>query len=311
MPRDLKASAVLIEPSGKQNPRCEEAGAIEVTIKNEGQGSAYAVDMRVSANLMEGIVFDQSLYFGEIGSGQTATQRIALSAMSDVQDRQQSLTLSFTEMYQFPPDQINLSFKTKAIKMPNLVLADKGISDDGKITPGAISEVRLRIQNTGQGAARNAYLEIKSGDVVHLLDTPVRMELGDLEPGRYKDVDIKFAVAKTATDLPLSIRIAEERERFSTDFIPLDLKLNQRQKTTQDIVVQGNDRETGSVSVSQGLSVDIESNIPKGKAKSDAYAVIIGIENYQNLPPARTRSGTRNGSKSIFSSHLASRPPIS
>ncbi|MBP7195127.1 MAG: caspase family protein [Candidatus Cloacimonetes bacterium] len=286
MPPDLKASAVLIEPSGNKILDAEEAGAIEVTIKNEGLGSAYAVDMRVSANMMEGIVFDQSLYFGEIGSGQTATQRIALSALSDVQDRQQSLTLSFTEMYQFPPDQINLSFKTKAIKMPNLVLADKGISDDGKITPGAISEVRLRIQNTGQGTARNAYLEIKSGDVVHLLDTPVRMELGDLEPGRYKDVDIKFAVAKTATDLPLSIRIAEERERFSTDFIPLDLKLNQRQKTTQDIVVQGNDRETGSVSVSQGLSVDIESNIPKGKAKSDAYAVIIGIENYQNLPPA-------------------------
>ena len=286
-PPDLKASAVLIEPSGNKILDAEEIGAIEVTIRNEGQGSAYAVEVRVEATLLEGVFFDPSLYFGEIGSGQAVTQRIEISALSDVTDRLQTLTLSFSELYQFPPDPIKISFNSRAMKTPNLILADKGIvSSDGKITPGMISEVRLRLQNTGQGTARKTFLEIKSGDVVHLLDTPERIELGNLEAGQYIDVDIKFAVAKTATDLPLSIRILEERERFNSAVIPLDLKLNQRQKTTQDIVVQGNDRETGSVSVSQGLSIDIESNIPKGKTKSDAYAVIIGIENYQNLPPA-------------------------
>jgi len=110
-----------------------------------------------------------------------------------------------------------------------------------------------------------------------------RFKLGSLRSGMHKDIKFMFYTnrrLKNGEKIPIEIKIKEERPQFKVART-LDLKMNAREKRTQEIVVKGIETPKGEIKLAGGLSVDVDMKIPKGgKAGKYDIAVVIGNRYY-------------------------------
>ncbi|HNX38889.1 MAG TPA: CARDB domain-containing protein, partial [Candidatus Cloacimonadota bacterium] len=213
IPPDLKVTLTFSEPSGNNILEAEESAQVKISVRNEGKGSANMVEATFDLLNAQGVSFSRSLYFGEIAAGETISKTLQLVAGSDTRDTQAELKIGFTEQNGFPPDNVNLSFNTSALRAPDLYVADIGIDDfsgNNKIEPGEQVEIKARIQNRGLGTARNVSVEILTGTEVYLSGNSAKtFPLGDMASGDYKDVVFSIVTAKIAKDLDLKLELRE------------------------------------------------------------------------------------------------------
>ncbi len=275
----------LYEPSGNTILDAEEKGYVDITVSNTGEGSALGVEVVVEGTTVQGLIWDRSAYYGEIKPNQEMTKRLYMTAAANVIDTTCRLTFRFKELSGFYPDAINLEFTTASLKRPVLVLAGYGVdAKDGMIKPEEMARVVCRLQNLGQGVARGVNLEASFGQNVFPLGNSTKVQsIGIMNPGEVRDVTLEFVANKDAVELPISVIIYEERPEFSTSTIPLELSLEKKQRTTREIVVAGTPSAYKDIDPAESLNIDVESNIPKTKVATNAIAVVLGIEDYQNI----------------------------
>lgn len=289
IPPNLSASVSFSEPSGNDMLDAEETATVTITIKNNGKGSAHMVDAKFELGNLSGVSHPGSVYFGEIKAGESVSREVKLIAGMEIQNAQARLKINFSEQNGFPPDDKIISFSTRAIQPPELYVADIGIDDfnkNGKIEPGETVEIRVRVHNRGRGKAKNVTARIILGDMVFLTGNTQTdtYNLGNMEAGEYKDIVMDILTAKTATKLDIKLELKESYGRFGVDAQPLNLAFNRVERTADQMVVLG--RESNSaIGLAPALSVDVEQDIPElADQKKNRWGVIIGIENYRNVP---------------------------
>lgn len=292
IPPDLKATYTFKEPSGNNMLDAEESAELTITITNSGKGNANMLQANISPAASDGISYPSSLYFGEIKAGQSLTRTLAIKASDTITDRRVDIKLSYTEQNGFPPDDKQISFNAKALQIPDLQIADIGIEDynkNGKIEPGEPVSITIRIQNRGPGLARKVNCNIISGKDVFLgAGGKESHNLGDLEPGQYKDASFDIITSKTATALDIKLSISEERPRFAKLNQALNLSFNRIERTADAMVIAGKDSGSQKIMDAPSLNIDIEQNIPVlQKASQKRFGVIFGIENYKNVSKVR------------------------
>ncbi|MGC9362672.1 MAG: caspase family protein, partial [Candidatus Syntrophosphaera sp.] len=181
-----------------------------------------------------------------------------------------------------------LSFSTRALLPPDIYVADIGIDDfsrNGKIETAEPVEIRARIHNRGRGRARNVTAQVILGEGVFIYgENPDRtFNLGDMDPGAYRDVVFDIITAKTAAQLEIKLDLRESRAQFSKLAQPLDLAFNRVERTADQMVVAGRQSEA-NIGTAPALTVDVEQDIPVfGRSQKNRWGVIIGIENYRNV----------------------------
>ncbi|HPS40197.1 MAG TPA: CARDB domain-containing protein, partial [Candidatus Cloacimonadota bacterium] len=287
IPPDLKVTLTFSEPSGNNILEAEESAQVKISVRNEGKGSANMVEATFDLLNAQGVSFSRSLYFGEIAAGETISKTLQLVAGSDTRDTQAELKIGFTEQNGFPPDNVNLSFNTSALRAPDLYVADIGIDDfsgNNKIEPGEQVEIKARIQNRGLGTARNVSVEILTGTEVYLSGNSAKtFPLGDMASGDYKDVVFSIVTAKIAKQLELKLELKESRAQFSKPAQELNLAFNRVERTADQLLVTGKQNEI-QIAAAPALSIDVEQNIPlRGKTQKNRWGVILGIETYKNV----------------------------
>ena len=127
-----------------------ETGEIVVTITNTGQGEAYGVEVNAKLENEKSVTVSPSADIGDIPSGQSRTTKLNLYASSDVGDGKMTALITYNESNGFAPAGNKITFETESVATPKLILADLGIDDfnkNGKIEPGEIVNVTVRIQN--------------------------------------------------------------------------------------------------------------------------------------------------------------------
>ncbi|MCB5224826.1 MAG: caspase family protein [Candidatus Cloacimonadaceae bacterium] len=291
VPPDLTASVSFSEPSGNDMLDAEETATVTITIQNRGEGSAQMVEAKFDLGNLSGVSHPGSVYFGEINPGASVSKEVKLVAGMEIQNAQARLKIDFHEQYGFPPDDKIISFYTRALQPPELYIADIGIADynkNGKIEPGETVEIRVRVHNRGQGQAKNVIARIIRGEKVYFTgENPTdTYNLGNMDAGEYKDVVFDILTAKTATQLDLKLELKESLGRYGMDEQPLNLAFNRVERTADQMVVLGKE-SNAIISLAPALSVDVEQDIPAlGSQKKNRWGVIIGIENYRNVPRA-------------------------
>jgi hypothetical protein len=288
IPPDLVTSQSYSEPSGNNYLDAEETAQVLITVRNKGKGDAYAVTANLELFRAAGVSCDPSLYFGQIAPGGESSKTLKLRAGSTVEDGQAELKITFSEQNGFPPDPLVLKFDTRALRPPDIYIADLGIDDFNqnlKIEPAEPVEITLRVHNKGSGPARAVVADVLRGEGVYPSAGNSRssFDLGDIESGDYKDFTFGIVTAKTATALDIRIDLKESRPQFSKLAQPLNLALNKIEQTTQQLVVKG--RESGGrIAQAPNLSSDVDRDIPVlAKPDRNRWGVIIGIENYQKV----------------------------
>lgn len=287
-PPSLDCDLEFSEPSGNNFLDAEETGELHLVLTNTGRGDAFGVQVKLTPQAdIAGVTFASPPAIAIIPAGQKEAITVPITASQAVASKQVRLKIEATEANGFdldPPAYI--TFNTKQFLPPELTIADVGVNDqsgNGQIEPREIVEITARVQNRGQGDARDVSARLEVGENVFLTpDSKTEFSLGNLPLGAFKDVTFSVFTNTKATGVPVSLFVKEARGRYDKK-LPLELAFNKPQKKATELVVEGKEtspREIGSVS---GLSVDVDVNIPKTKLKNpDAVAVVIGITRYKN-----------------------------
>jgi len=287
LPPKIDLEVKFKEPSGNNKLDANEQGEIELKITNSGAGTASGFELSSAMDMENEITFPPSVYIGTILPGKTVIAKIPLLASADILDGKAAITITPKEARGFAPLPIKITFDTKALVPPKLILADVGIEDPnkiGRIEPGEVVKITARIQNTGLGDAAGVRAKISIGGNVFLADgSQSEFDIGTLESGKYSDVNFSIYTNNLATSVPVSITVSELYGKYGIISQPLPLKFNTTIATIQEITVNGKDQKHGDIKVAQGLSVDVDTNIPETQSKNpDAVALVIGISRYKN-----------------------------
>ena len=289
VPPNLSVQVAFSEPSGDDRLDAEETAELIVTLKNKGEGPAFAVEILCTISGSSAIDYPKSAYMGEIPSGESRTKRLKFKASQNIASGPVTALLSFKESNNFEPNDQKISFETEALIPPRLEIVDIGIDDangNSKIESNENVTLTVRLQNLGNGSADDVKVDIvkESPDIYFLGESQVSFNLGNLAPGEYKDISFEMTSNKKATSMPVSVTVTESRGRFGIGNHPLDLVFNQVQRGAKEMNIAGKYEDKGSFEATKGLSVDVEENVPVAKSQNDdALAIIFGIENYKNI----------------------------
>jgi hypothetical protein len=278
------------EPSGNKVLDAEETGTIRVLVKNTGKGSAFGVYLNLSGeNLPKGINFKEKTYLGEIKSGEERKVEVEVFATEGVLSGEAKFKVQLTEASGFDSKPVILAFNTKALQPPLLEIVKIEIVDtEGKrvIKKGKEINLTISVRNRGDGIAKNVYAVIDVGDSNIKLFSEKEVGLGDIMPGEIKKAIFNISVAQRYSGpktLPLSFKLKEARERFSV--LP-DIKLALDEEAPEIKVVKIEAKEVPHTKLISSEDID---NVPQfDKARlafgEDDVAVVIGIEQYKNVP---------------------------
>ncbi len=165
------------------------------TVKNTGAGAAYRVHARASAD--DPVFDDAELVFGKIGAGETRTFTTRVEVPKDAIARVDRVRFELKEARGVTTAVAPVEAAIVAAARPafayNHQLIDEG-NGDGLLQRREQHRLRVRIKNSGLGAASEAtaILRNASGDGVQLASS--RMEIGAIAPGETKTVEFAFTV---------------------------------------------------------------------------------------------------------------------
>jgi hypothetical protein len=289
----LSMDVAFSEPSGNQILDAEETGIVTITVKNDGQGDAFDVKLTLKpSKRIGGLSFNESFDLGTLPSGKSIARKVSISAAESVATAKLNLSIELTEANGFYPDPTLLAFSTAAMVPPKLIVADSAIDDqsgNSKVEPMEMITMTVRVQNAGQGDARDVVADVTTGANVFIGgDGNAHFALGAMKSGEYRDIEFMFYTSrniKAGQPIPIEVKVAEQRPQFNVSQ-SLALVMNTRQKNVREIVVQGQQREHVEITIAGGLSVDIEQNLPKTAMNNpNAFAVVIGNTDYRHAKP--------------------------
>jgi len=292
MPPDLVATAYFEEPSGNDILDPEEEGTVRIEVENRGTGSAFDTSVSIEPRSMPDLRYTP-YHFGEVLPGEKVQAAISLWAGLDLQDGTRTLEFTVRAAEGFAAAPVRLTFPTAKHRPPKLEVVDVGVEDwsnNGRIEPGEQATVTACIQNLGEGRARDVEVTVVLGEhVAFAAGASGVFKLGHLDAGEFKNVSFKIYTATEAVSLPITIDLGEGTAQYGTSGIPLDLAFDVPLRAAREVVVAGKaDEARRSIVREQGLSVDVDENIPRtGASNPDAVAVVIGVfeQKYSDVVP--------------------------
>jgi len=283
----------FIEPSGNKLLDAEEKANLELTLKNEGEGSAINLKIKIESSLAFGITNDKEFNIPKIKAGETQKILIPIKADQTIKTGELTFNLTFEEKRGFPPAPFNITIGTQELKSPKLEFIEAGIIEqqgnkNNIIENGELIMATLLIQNKGQGIAKDVRTTIKINDdkilAIKTDEFPLEQYISKLEPGEAKKINFMFSVNwlyDGTDDLPIDIEIAEPKGQYGGTF-SAGLKMKTQSLAVNEVKVDGvysNDIDINDAS----LSIDVDKNIPVSSKKyENRYALIIGNENYSD-----------------------------
>lgn len=307
---ELAASITFLEPSGNRLLDAGEAGKLDVEVSNVGYGTAYGLQVRLTPETdTAGLTIGSFPSIDSLSPGSKEVIEIPIAAREDITSKQVRLQVEVAEARGFDLDPPTfITFGTRTLLPPHLVVADVGIDDqnkNGQIEPKEIVDITLRVQNKGEAEARNVIAKVQVGENVFFTpESRTEDTLGNLARGAYRDVTFEIYTNNRASGVPITLALTESRGLYGAT-IPVNLPFNKPQKKSTELVVEGKGETNRDIENVATLSVDVDDTIPTGELKNpDAIAIILGIEEYEKLPMVsyadRDASVFRGYAKNVF-----------
>lgn len=264
-----------------------DTGKLSVKVTNAGPGPAYAI--RLGLELLApapGLDVPSGADFGQLGPGQSVEKEVALSASEGVGAQKASLRLSIREGNGFDTEPVVIDLQTVPAKPPLLEVADIGVGGGGLVQAGEPTEVSVRIRNAGTGAAQGveAILALGSKDI--FMSGEPKASLGALSPGQAKTASFEFFANKrfkSGQALPVSLTVTESKSRYGLEAYPLRLVVGRSAPAVTVFASKGKAAEPAPAPAAEDVDTPPASRTGRDP---DAYAVVIGIERYRDIPPA-------------------------
>jgi len=292
----------------------EESSILRLRITNKGQGVAQGVRIKlINQSNTSGISIGDDLYYREIKPDETKIAEIPIKADMNIKTSECKITINVTEYFGYDVDLAYLVINTYEYQKPKLVFAGLEIFDSGEGTSAIIKDgqlqlgekvrVKLLVQNTGNNIAKNISYSFISKDANIYVENGTG-NLSDFKIGDVREIWVSVSPNKrvnTQGNLPLFLTVTDEK--LNTDLtggfkdFNIPLSLNQRPPNNTVLNVKADvDKlknqvarfEFNSGKYTAKITVKDIDAVPISKTKrKNAVAVVIGVEEYNNLAPAR------------------------
>jgi len=256
---------------------------IKFSILNKGKGSARNLKVLVQNNsAITGLAFSNSITLGTIAPNATQTVSIPISGTMDLKSGTSNVKISFEEQMGFPPDPIELNIETKEFIKPDVKVVDNSfLTDNGSIKLGLPIQLKVLIQNVGQGTAEDVSVSFSYPGSNVFANGEKDFVIGTMQAGATKELVFEFIANKLYTEktIPINIKITEKLGKFSQNkqvIATIDAK------TSGNAITIASNAKDNVVNIQvASLTADVDKNIPQNAIKyPNRYALIIGNEDY-------------------------------
>ena len=303
---DLSTTIKITEPSKDGFLDAEEKVNLIVSLINSGEGDAKICRINLRQKSGPQLFYDVSKTITSIPRKNQATETFQINVPENVNSGEAKFVISIIEEQGFEPEPIEFTVDVRAQRSPLLSVVDFGISDqdkDGRVTKGEQAEITARIQNRGQGKAKDVKIQVIDNPMKHVFLAPFSekdFNLGDIPSGEFRDVTFTILTNnRVDNSVDVELLLNEKRPRFSKKDI-IKVEIDKIQNELKPLVFKGTTSQS-IIAELNNLSIDIEKNIPKGKKRnSNSLAVIFGIEEYKNVSDANFARRDANFIKEYF-----------
>jgi concanavalin A-like lectin/glucanase superfamily protein/caspase domain-containing protein len=273
------------EKNGNNRIDGDEKCFINFSITNNGKGSANNLNVLVQNNSsVSGLAFNNSTSLGTIAPNTTQNVTIPIFGTMDLTSGKANIEISFKENMGFPPDQFELIIETKEFIKPDIKVVDYSfLTDNGSIKLGLPIQLKILIQNVGQGIAENVNVNFHIPSQNLFPNGKKDFIIGTMTAGSSNEFVFEFIANKLYTDktIPVTIKLSEKYGKFSQDkLVSAEIDTKSLGNT---ITIKSNAINNAVNIQVASLTADVDKNIPQNANKYPyRYALIIGNEDYSS-----------------------------
>jgi len=311
MPPDLYANLQFNDVNGNGILEAEENAELIIQLTNKGMGIAQGLKIYISeeSNSDTAFNFKGETHINYIHPNESVDITFPLSAGFDIKTSEHNIKINVLEHFGYDMDPAILELTTLEYQAPDIVysgyeVVDVGkgtyaLKEDGQIQPGEWVKVKFSIQNVGQNVASNIRYSVVSKDQNVYIDSTYghfdQMAINEVKsfwitvsPNKRVDPD---------QDLPLFLNIEIDQPTGSLKDQPVPLALNSIPPETEILHVTADldklqnqiarfEVTSNKFTAKIGRMINIRELAPSSTRRNDAVAVIFGIEEYDDFPPA-------------------------
>lgn len=225
----LNSSLKIMLQKKKKELETGDTATLELTLTNNGDNTAYGIDIFPVNNLREkGIIFEQLNRIQMLKSGSRKILKTKIFATDSLITEDLEIKISVTEKNGFDTENI-FSLTTRSLTNPVIVLERIKIKDqnnlNGKIEPAEVIEAKAFLKNMGQRVAKDITISIQFGSKVFNTGKSL-FEIGDIKKNEIKQIDFSFfAMDKAGSKLPINFEVKDADGRLN-ELIPAGLSIS-------------------------------------------------------------------------------------
>ena len=310
LPPNLYADLYFEDDNQNGILEAEENARIFLDIKNQGKGPALDLIVTVTDSIKDpNLILGESRAIPYLQPDQTIQVTIPMEAKMNIRSAEHKFRINIREHFGYDMDPAYLYVTTMKYREPQLAFAGIDVVDigegtaalkeDGKVQAGEQVKIKMIIQNVGQNISRGTRYSIICRDQ-NIFISDGNGDLGDIGIGEVKEFWITMSPNKrvsTAGNLPLFLSLTNQIHKG--ELIETQLPVVLDQKPPEAVVLNvkpdidkleqqfarfeiHSDRMTANV----GNVIDIRQIPPSKMNRSDAVAIVIGVEKYDHFVPA-------------------------
>jgi hypothetical protein len=273
----------FIDANGNNRVDAFEQCNISFNIANKGKGNANNFKVLLqNSGVISGLVFEKTTVIGKIEPGKTQKVSIPISSDLNLTTGKANFQVSFEEDKGFPPDAFELNIDTKEFSKPDVRVVDQSfLTDNGNIKLGYPIQLKVLLQNVGQGMAENVNVSFLYPSVNVFPNDNSDFNLGTMQPGDSKELVFEFQANKKYTEktIPITVKITEKFGKYAQNK-DVAATLDARSAGTTITIASNATDNTVDIQTAS-LTADVDKNIPQIEIKyPNRYALIIGNEDY-------------------------------
>jgi hypothetical protein len=259
---------------------------ISFNVDNIGEGVANSVNVKLSLKnpSIKGLEFTSIYPLGDLQGNSSKTITIPVTGNMSLQNGIAEFVIEIQEERGLDAFPLEIKIETKTFASPKVILADAVFSteDGGLIKLNYPINLKVIVQNIGDGDARNVVTEFKLPNANCIfLGEKNRFEIGNLSRGATTELEFLFTATRryVLNEIPVLIDINESLNKYGRD-TTVQVSLEQNLTARSEVVISGISTVSPDIKIAS-LTSDVDKNVPINKTKLPyRYALIIGNEDY-------------------------------
>jgi len=313
LPPNIFVELQFVDDNANGLLEAEENARLILKIKNEGSGPAQGLQISLKSNVSDPeLQIEPTKLIRLIKPNETKVVEMKIKAGFFIKTNQHKIDINITEHFGFDMDQATLNLNTYQYIPSKLVFIGMDIYDQGEGTGSVIKDgnlqageqirAKLVIQNIGQNLALGVSYKFLSTDSnIYVNDFHSTIgELGDFKVGETKEIWVTISPnkrVKVIGKLPLFLTVTEKKNYGNIKEFQIPLELEKRAPKPAVLSVKADmaqiqkqvariEYKSDKISFNNSNVKNIESPALGKIKRNKSIGIVIGIENYTNLPKA-------------------------